>query len=205
MANQSCSRSVLAALFALFVCATSSPAHAESAVTFRTRALATGSSSHSDPAGYTVYSAFTLEAGLALALHRLFAVELDVRTESHEVDGPNPAGGRDLRLGSIDLLPVNLIAQWHPFPEGSLHPYAGAGLNMTLCWEKSGLLDDTRVTPGFGPAAQLGLDVDLSSVVLLNFDLRWNLYRPSLETGGQHVASLHVDPISLGVGLGFRI
>ncbi len=195
----------LALLSAILLTALSSAARADPGSPFRTRAVAAGSSDHSDPPGYTVYSAFAIEAGLNWAPHPLFAVEIDARTESREVDVASPTGGDDVRLGSIELLPLNLLAQYRPFPGGALHPYLGAGLSLTTAWEKSGALDDTRVTPGIGPAVQLGLDIDLSSSVLLNLDARWNLYRPNLENAGQHIATLRVDPISLGIGLGFRL
>jgi outer membrane protein len=196
----------LALLSAFLLTAVSSAtARADSGFTFRTRVVAAGSSDHSDPPGYTVYSAFAVEAGFNWAPHPLFAVEIDARTESREVDVASPIGGEDVRLGSIELLPLNLLAQYRPLPGGALHPYVGAGVNLTTAWEKSGALDSTRITTGIGPAVQLGLDIDLSSSVLLNLDARWNLYRPKLENAGQHVATLKVDPISLGIGLGFRL
>jgi outer membrane protein len=175
----------------------------ESAFTFRTRALVTGSSDHSDPPGYKVYSTFPLEAGLGWSFHRLFALEIDARTESHEVDVAS-ASGPDTRLGSIELLPIYALAQVRPWA-GTLRPYAGLGANLTVVWEKSGLLDDTRIPPAIGPAVQLGLDIVLSRVVVLNFDARWNVLRLHLEGGTAPPATLRIDPLSLGVGLGFRI
>ena len=175
----------------------------EPAFTFRTRALVVGSSDHSDPPGYKVYSTFPLEAGLGWAFHRLFALEIDARTQSHEVDVAS-ASGPDTRLGSIELLPVYALVQVRPWA-GALRPYAGLGANLTVVWEKSGLLDDTRIPPAFGPAVQLGLDIVVSRVVLLNFDARWNILRLHLEGGAAPPATLQIDPLTLGVGLGFRI
>ena len=61
-------------------------AAARPAWSFTTRVLATGSSDHSEPDGFMVYSAFTLEAALRHTLSRSFAAELSIRTESREVD-----------------------------------------------------------------------------------------------------------------------
>ena len=60
--------------------------------TFTTRLLATGSSDESEPAGYKIYSAFTLEASLRRTFSRVVGAELTVRTESREVDSLVPAG-----------------------------------------------------------------------------------------------------------------
>src|SRR5690349_18306 len=108
--------------------------------TFLTRLVATGSSDRSEPAGYKVYSSFALDGGLRRDLSRTLAAELRLRTESREVDSL-VTSGEDRRLGSLELLPMNLTLQLRPFPAGSVRPYAGGGLNLTVAWEKSGALD----------------------------------------------------------------
>jgi outer membrane protein W len=55
-----------------------------------------------------------------------------------------------------------------------------------------------------GPAVQLGADVDISSSALLNANLKWNNMSADLESGGIPLTRLQVDPLSLGVGVGFR-
>jgi outer membrane protein W len=173
-----------------------------SAWAFTTRVLATGSSDHSEPDGFQAYSAFTLEAALRRRLGGSFAAELTVRTESREVDSL-VTSGEDRRLGSIELLPLNLFLQYR-LGGRSVHPYAGAGVSATFAWEKSGLLDSTDMKGSIGPAIQVGADVDLSSSVLLNTDLKWNRMRADLKNGEARLADIRVDPLSLGIGLGFR-
>jgi outer membrane protein len=170
---------------------------------FTTRLVATGSSDHSNPPGFKVYSAFTLEAGLRRAIGRSFAAELTIRTESREVDSLVTAG-EDARLGSLELLPLDLFLQYRLRLRGNLHPYAGAGLNLTVAWEKSGVLDSTDMAGSLGPALQIGTDIDLSSDALLNIDLKWNSFTANLSNAGTRFASLQIDPLSLGVGVGFR-
>jgi outer membrane protein len=170
--------------------------------TFTTRVLVTGSSDESDPPGYQVYSTFALEAGLRRALGTAFSAELNVHTESREVDSLVP-GGEDRRLGSLELLPLNFFLQYRR-SGGTFHPYAGLGVNATFAWEKSGVLDSVDMQPGFGPAIQIGADLDLSSQVLLNADLRWNRLRADLENKGVPLTGIRLDPLALGVGLGFR-
>jgi outer membrane protein W len=148
-------------------------------------------------------STFTLEAGLRRSLASAFAAELSIRTESREVDSLVPAG-EDRRLGSIELLPINLLVQYRLPTGGAVHPYGGAGVNLTVAWEKSGLLDSTDMAGSVGPAVQLGTDIDLASSALLNIDLKWNQMTATLENAGTPLAKIRLDPISLAIGVGFR-
>jgi outer membrane protein len=171
--------------------------------TFLTRLVATGSSDHSEPAGYKVYSSFALDAGLRRHLSRTLAAELRLRTESREVDSLVPSG-EDRRLGSLELLPVDLMLQLRPFTHGSVRPYAGGGVNLTVAWEKSGVLDSTDMAGSVGPSIEAGLDIDLASYMLLNFNLQWNSLTAKLANGGIRLADLQIDPLTLGVGVGFE-
>lgn len=169
----------------------------------RTRAVVSGTSASSNPDGYKLYSGIAVEGAAAWSFHRLFALEFDLRTESREADLA-PAGGGQSPLGSIEALPLNLFVQFRP-SFGALHPYAGVGANFTVAWEKTGAFDDTRVTPGFGPALQLGLDVDLGASLVLNLDARWNAWRPEVIRQGARVVLFTVDPLTLGAGVGIRL
>jgi outer membrane protein len=171
--------------------------------TFTTRLLATGSSDKSEPDGYKAFSAVTLEAALRRNFGRILGLELMARTESREVDSLVPSG-EDRRLGSLELLPLSLMLQFHPASHGAVRPYAGAGVNLTVAWEKSGALDSLDMGGSVGPALQAGADFDLSSRTLLNVDLRWNRLTADLENAGARLTRLKLDPLSLGVGLGFR-
>jgi outer membrane protein len=168
-----------------------------------TRALMTGSSDNSQPAGYQVYSAFALEAALRRSLGQRFASELSIRTESREVDSL-VASGEDRRLGSLELLPVNLFIQFRPWTGGRLHPYVGAGVNLTVAWEKSGVLDSTDMAASVGSAIGLGADLDLGLHTLLNLDLKWNSFTAKLRNGDTPLTDIQVDPLALAVGVGFR-
>ncbi len=171
---------------------------------FRTRAVMSGNSDQSDPSGYKVYSGIAVEAALGRQLWGWLAAELSVRTESREVDVADP-GHPDRRLGSIDLLPLALFVQARPPWWATVHPYAGAGVSLTPCWEKTGALDDMQLTPGLGPAVQLGVDVDVADYLFVDADLRWNLYRTDVSTqDGTKMATLKIDPLALAVGLGVR-
>lgn len=190
-----------------FLCVAALPARAggdDRPWTIRTRAVMSGSSDHSEPDGYTVYSGIALEGAVGWAFHRIFALELAARTESREIDQATGPDSEDMRLGSVELLPVSLFVQVRPAWWSRVHPYAGAGLNLTVAWEKSGMLDSTDLSPWVGPAIDLGADVDVASALFLNLDLRWNAYRTDVESEGRRMVRLQIDPISLGLGVGAR-
>jgi len=54
------------------------------------------------------------------------------------------------------------------------------------------------------PAAQAGVDVDLSDRMMLNFDVKWIWLETTLENQGVSLAELTIDPFILGAGVGFR-
>ncbi len=184
----------------------SSPAseQAEKHWVFTTRLFLSGSSDHSEPDGFSIYSSLGLEASAVRRMGSHWSAEACVRTESREVDEEQPFGPAN-RLGSLELLPVTLTARYAPFISGGFQPYAGAGACLTVAWEKSGVLDSLDVGAHFGPAAQLGFDLALGSNALFNFDLRWNTLTCNIKNNGVSLAKLKVDPLSLGVGVGFRL
>jgi outer membrane protein len=169
---------------------------------FRTSAFITGSSDVSAE-GYTALSAIGLGAGVHRRMSSLVSVELNLAVASREIVIEGESGG-EASQGSIESIPVNLLAQVRPRLGGRVHPYAGLGINFTPVWEKTGALDSYDIAPTFGIALQLGADLDLSRAILLNLDLGWNSATPDLEAGGQHVTTIAINPLTLSAGVGFR-
>ncbi|TAH44282.1 MAG: OmpW family protein [Bacteroidetes bacterium] len=172
--------------------------------TVKTRLILTGSSDHSVPAGYMVYSSLSFEPSVARTLTKNLALELNIRIESHEIDSMTVGINEGLALGSVELIPINLIFQYRPFIKGNVLPYLGIGINYSIFWEKSGSLNSTDLSPGFGPSVQLGMDVDLRKNLLLNFQLSWNTLRTDIKSNGSKLANLKIDPLALGIGFGYR-
>ncbi|MEZ4584867.1 MAG: OmpW family outer membrane protein [Gemmatimonadales bacterium] len=168
----------------------------------KTRLLVTGTNRSSEPEGFTTYTAFPLEVSIGRSLGGRFALELAARSESREVD--RAATPTAERLGTLELLPVSLLAQYR-LGRGRVRPYLGVGGNLTVVWEKAGVLDSMEVSPSLGPALQAGVDVRLSEYLVFNADFRWNAMRTDLDApGGPRFARLLIDAASLGVGLGVR-
>jgi len=168
----------------------------------KTRLLITGTNRSSEPDGFTTYTAFPLEISIGRSLGGPFALELAARSESREVD--RTATPTAERLGTLELLPVSLLAQYR-LGSGRLRPYLGIGGNLTVAWEKAGVLDSMEVSPSLGPALQAGVDVRLSDYLVLNADFRWNAMRTDIDApAGARFVRLLIDAASLGVGLGVR-
>lgn len=169
---------------------------------FQTRLVMSGSSEESDPEGYIVYSAFSVEPSVRRKISNCFSLEMNERTESHEIDFRDSAK-REIPLGSVELLPVNLLLQYNLFQKEKARIYLGAGGNVTFCWEKSGTLNSDDLSPSFGPAIQLGCDLNLSKSAFANLNFGWNGLKTDLKAGNHVLATLQMDPLLIGMGIGF--
>jgi outer membrane protein len=107
--------------------------------------------------------------------------------------------------GSIRALPPTLLAQYHFGSIGSLTPYVGAGVNLTL-FSKRSLLDGAARTDksSFGLAAQIGADYDLGGQWSLNLDLKYIDMDTGVHVSGNRIGTLDLNPWVASVGLGYR-
>lgn len=138
-----------------------------------------------------------------------FAAELILTVpQKHDVTVTGSALG-PFKAGSFHLLPPTLTAQWHFNPEGTFRPYVGAGITY------SRYSSDQLSVPGvarlhlesdyWGPAVQAGFDVKLSNQVFLNFDVKKAFVRSDLNADGLgKVSYVKVDPLLVGIGIGYR-
>jgi outer membrane protein W len=168
----------------------------------RLSVVASGASYESEPTGYKMYSGIALEAGVVRWVGEMLSLELSARTESREVNGP-PLNGVPERLGSIELLPLNFIASWHPLARSrrTVQPVVGAGVNFTDIWEKSGALDSTESKPTWSPVVQGSTDVGLSNRTVLKLQVRWQLLTIDIQDFAPTAPSVSIDPLSIGVGV----
>jgi outer membrane protein len=120
-------------------------------------------------------------------------------------------------LGSVNLLPPTLTAQWHFMPDQMFDPYVGAGLTYSRAMDNK--LATTLVAPGlpikidrnsWGPAIQAGFDINLQDKWLVNFDVKkiWLSTDVKVETtaagapGWHKIDELDLDPWVISVGFG---
>jgi outer membrane protein len=108
------------------------------------------------------------------------------------------------KIGTITQLPPTLLAQYH-FPMNGFKPYVGAGINYTK-FTTSDILGGA-VTPdssSWGGALQVGVDIPLSGNMYFNFDVKKVYIATNINAGGNSAGTLRVDPLLVGVGLGWR-
>lgn len=111
-------------------------------------------------------------------------------------------------IGTFKHLPPTLTAQWHFLPGETFNPYIGAGLNLTL------ISDVKLAVPGVGglglssssvgPAIQAGVDVKVAPQWYLNLDLKYVQLRSDVKLGGTKISAVQIDPLLIGLGLGYR-
>lgn len=142
--------------------------------------------------------------------------ELVLATTKHRLSGRTGTTGGIGKLGSTWVLPPTLTAQYHFVPEGKVRPYVGAGINYTIFWNedaskgleaavgKTGI----RLSDSFGWAVQAGTDIDLSKKVFLNLDVKYidmsTTARLATTAIGVQRVKVDINPVVVGVGLGFR-
>lgn len=122
----------------------------------------------------------------------------------HHVIAHGVAGLSD--LGSVNLLPPTLTAQWHFNPDQTIDPYVGLGINYTRFMDNSllgGAIHTER--DSFGPALQIGADYNLEGGWLLNVDVKkvWIQTDVTLAGTGK-IDKLDIDPWVVSVGFGKR-
>lgn len=128
--------------------------------------------------------------------------------QKHDVKVTSSAIGA-FKAGHFYLLPPTLTAQWHFNPEGTFRPYVGVGVTYS---DYSGAKLSVPGVTGlhldndyFGPAIQAGFDVKLGKQLFLNFDVKKAHVRSDIENdAGVKVSRVKVDPLLIGVGIGWR-
>ena len=140
-----------------------------------------------------------------------WSVELILATTKHDVEAVGTAVG-DIDLGSVWLLPPTLTGQYH-FTGGSLVPYLGAGVNLTLFYgvDEGPVADDVTYDTAVGFALQGGFDYMLNDKWFLNVDVK-KLFLNTTATvdattalGATVDADVDINPWIIGFGVGLKL
>jgi outer membrane protein len=166
--------------------------------------------SESETLGAKVGSDFTMEIDISRKLSPIFALELVLATAAHEVYIEDAEAGR-VSLGSVHILPPSLMLQAHLPTSGKAHPYIGAGINYTMIYDKTGILEtpaglgtELDLSDSFGWVAQAGLDYDIGARGLFNVDVKYVSLKTDVSLDGDEVDTIDVNPILVRVGFGIR-
>ena len=120
----------------------------------------------------------------------------------HDIVGSGALSGVD--IGSTKHLPPTLSLQYHFQPQGQIRPYVGAGINYTRFSSVDLPAGFTIEKNSFGPSLQAGVDIEISKGIFLNFDVKKTYIRTDLKSNGTKLGTIKVDPVLLGVGVGYR-
>ena len=124
----------------------------------------------------------------------------------HDVNIGGSGLNAGTRLGSINLLPPTLTAQWHFNPDQTIDPYVGAGVSYIRAMDRNLNLSTTGITVErnmFGPALQAGVDYNLQNKWLVNFDVKKIWFSTDVHANGLgKIDSLDIDPWVVSFGFG---
>lgn len=107
-------------------------------------------------------------------------------------------------IGSLKHLPPTLLAQYHVTGMKGFTPYLGAGVNFTQfsAVELPAGVDIDRHSVGL--ALQAGVDIPLQGRLSLNIDVKKVQIRTDVSAAGNKLGTFKVDPLLVGIGLGWR-
>lgn len=201
------SKSAAAAVLAALTLMTGNAMAQESPWLVRVRAVHIDTADKSDPVGGVgasdrihVSNKTIPEFDVSYFFTKNIATELILTyPQKHDVslDGVN--------IGTLKHLPPTLTVQYHFAPEATFRPYVGAGVNYTT-FSKVNLLNGAGSLEhdSFGLALQAGADVAIDKNWSINFDIKKVQIRSDVMIAGAKASRVKVDPVLLGVGIGYR-
>jgi len=110
-------------------------------------------------------------------------------------------------MGTFKHLPPTLTLQYHFTDLGAYKPYVGAGLNYTKISGvdlKNGSTVLQLDSHSYGAALQAGVDIPLDKQWSLNFDVKKVYIKTDVYAAGASLGTLKLDPVLVGVGVGYR-
>jgi outer membrane protein len=111
------------------------------------------------------------------------------------------AGGNP--IGSFNHLPPSLLLQYH-FPQAAFTPYLGAGVNYTRITSVSLPAGVDIKRNSYGPVLQAGVDIPVAKNLYLNLDIKKAYIRTTVSAAGANIGTFRIDPVMVGIGLGWR-
>ena len=150
--------------------------------------------------GLSVNNKTIPEVDISYFFNKNVAAELILTVPQKHDLSSSVLGGR---IGSLKHLPPSLLLQYH-FDAPGFKPYVGAGVNYTRFSNvnlPAGVDIDRN---SWGGALQVGVDIPLSKNLYLNFDVKKVYIKTDVFAGGAKAGAFKVDPVLVGVGLGWR-
>jgi len=114
------------------------------------------------------------------------------------------------QIATLKHLPPTLTVQYHFDPVSGFKPYVGAGVNYTSFSSVNfapavvTALNPSITKDSFGLALQVGVDYELAKNLYLNLDVKKVQIGTEVKSNGTKIGDFKVDPLLVGVGLGWR-
>jgi len=173
----------------------------EGSILVRARAVNLQSSnSDSTGLGLSINDKTIPEVDFSYFLSKNLAAEL-ILTVPQEHDLSSKALGG--KIGTVTHLPPTLLLQYH-FDADGFKPYVGAGVNYTRFTSVDLPTGVDVKRDSFGGALQVGVDIPLSGNMYLNVDVKKVYLGTDVSVAGANKGSFKVDPLLVGVGIGWR-
>lgn len=116
--------------------------------------------------------------------------------------------------GSLEMMPITVVLQYHFNPEGRFDPYVGAGAAWVLFDEiESDNLDDINIDAidfddDLGLVLNAGLSFDITPSLALNLDAKYvpveSAATARFGTIESDALDIEINPLILGLGLQFQ-
>lgn len=135
-------------------------------------------------------------AGYRHMFTKTLAIDASVSRSKHWL------GLNSERLGTFELIPVSIAAQYHFPAYRGFRMYAGAGVayNIVTQQEMTGYsLSDS----GISPVLQAGVSYAVTEALVLTGGLTVNFTRNQLEQAGTNLGTVQLSPVSFSLGLGY--
>lgn len=152
-------------------------------------------------------TSFVPELDISYFFTDRIAAELILGVTPHDVMAVGTAAG-NVDLGDVTLLPPTLTLQYHFLPEGTIHPYVGAGINYTVFFNEDlpagGIATSINYDNSFGLALQGGIDFDVNENWFFNVDVKYIDINTDVTINNAITADVDIDPWVFGIGVGRR-
>ena len=151
-----------------------------------------------DGVAATLAATYMMSPHWGIELMTALPVEHDVKLKS---------GGQ---VGNVKHVPPTLSLQYRFLePAGRMRAYVGVGLNYTRfisehttgAWAGSKL----ELDRSYGPAAQVGFDMDIGETSFIGIDARWFDIDSNATLNGTGLGTLQIDPYAVGLTIGKRL
>ncbi len=165
----------------------------------RARAVNLNMANDSTIAGLTVNDKTIGEVDVSYFLNKNVAAELILTLPQSQAVTLNGAP-----FGTFKHLPPTLTLQYHFTDFSGFKPYLGAGVNYTKITADHLSTGYNLDSKSYGAAFQVGVDVPLTKQVSLNLDVKKLHIQTDVYSSGSKAGTLKLDPVLVGVGVGYR-